>query len=114
MLPAPAQGAVGIETLAARDDVKALLGAIDDAETSSCVRAERALLAALGADCRSPVAALATCEGAGMRLRAEIYSEDGREHEAAEMRIAAPEEAGELARVLLARAGPALRAHFTG
>jgi hydroxymethylbilane synthase len=114
MLPAPAQGAVGIETLAARDDVKALLGAVDDPDTSLCVRTERALLAALGADCRSPVAALATWEGSGLRLRAEILSEDGREHEAGEMRIDAPEEAAALARALLERAGPALRAHFTG
>jgi hydroxymethylbilane synthase len=114
MLPAPAQGAVGIETLGARDDVKALLAAIDDPATSRCVRAERALLAGLGADCRSPVAALAVPEGEGLRLRAEILSEDGREHEAGEMRIDEPADAAALARALLARAGPALRAHFTG
>ena len=114
MLPAPAQGAVGIETLAARDDVKALLAAIDDGATSLCVRTERALLAALGADCRSPVAALATLEGGRLRLRAEILTEDGREREAGEVWIDAPEDAAALARALLGRAGPALRAHFTG
>jgi hydroxymethylbilane synthase len=114
MLPAPAQGAVGIEALAARGDVRALLAAIDDAETSECVRAERALLAALGADCRSPVAALATRVGSRLWLRAEILSEDGRECEAGEMWLEAPADACRLARDLLDRAGPALKALFTG
>ncbi|PTQ13394.1 hydroxymethylbilane synthase [Sphingomonas oleivorans] len=114
MLPAPAQGAVGIETLAAREDVRAALAAIDDACTSACVRAERALLAALGADCRAPVAALALREGDMIRLRAEILREDGRSFEAGEARFAvdALEAAAELARDLLARAEPDLRAHF--
>jgi len=114
MLPAPAQGAVGIETLAARDDVKTLLAAIDDADTSLCVRTERALLAALGADCRSPVAALAVRDGQGLWLRAEILREDGREHEAGEARISRSKDAAALARTLLDRASPTLRAHFTG
>ena len=59
MLPAPAQGAVGIECRA--DDVKTadLLAAIDHAGTSRAVRCERAFLAALDATCHSPVAALA-------------------------------------------------------
>jgi hydroxymethylbilane synthase len=114
MLPAPAQGAVGIETLAARDDVKTLLAAIDDADTSLCVRTERTLLAALGADCRSPVAALAVRDGPGLWLRAEILSEDGREHEQGDIRIDTPEGAADLAHSLLDRASPLLRAHFTG
>ena len=114
MLPAPAQGAVGVEALAARRELHALLAAIDDAETSSCVLAERALLAALGADCRSPVAALATRAGNRLWLRAEIYSEDGRECEAGEMWLDTPADARHLARYLLDRAGPALKALFTG
>ena len=114
MLPAPAQGAVGIEALAARDDVRALLAAIDDGETSQCVRTERALLAALGADCRSPVAALATRVGKRLWLRAEILSEDGRECEAGEMWLDSTADARHLARDLLGRAGPALTALFTG
>jgi hydroxymethylbilane synthase len=116
MLPAPAQGAVGIETLAQRGDIRALLAAIDHAPTSACVRAERALLAALGGDCRSPVAALAICDGDQIFLRAEILSEDGSACEQGEIRFAAnaPEQAGVLARALLARASPALQAHFSG
>lgn len=116
MLPAPAQGAVGIETLADREDVRLLLAAIDHRETSMAVMAERAFLAALGADCRSPVAALAARDGVGWRLRAEILSGDGTLYEADNTVIAGDHvaAAGALARTLLDRADPALRALFAG
>lgn len=77
MLPAAAQGAVGID---ARDDDKAmqeLLAAIDHKDTHDAVAVERAFILGLGGDCHSPVAALATCDGAMIRLRMELYSEDG-------------------------------------
>ncbi len=80
LLPAPAQGAVGIEARADDAPARALLAAIDHAETHGCVSAERALLAALRADCHSPVAALARIEGAILSLEAELLSEDGSEH----------------------------------
>jgi hydroxymethylbilane synthase len=118
MLPAPAQGAVGVEALATRADVLAGMAAIDDPATRRCVMAERAFLAALGADCHSPVAALATLAGAGrgadLALRAEIFSEDGGLHVATSGTIADPEEAAGLAHDLLARAPGALAALFTG
>src|SRR3546814_610199 len=44
MLPAPAQGAVGIETLAENASIRHLLAVIDDSDTSDCVRSERAFL----------------------------------------------------------------------
>ena len=112
MLPAPAQGAVGIETLAARNDMRALLDAIDDGQTHACVRAERALLAALGADCRSPVAALAVRSGAGLHLRAEILTEDGSECRSGEAMLLQTGDAEALARRLLDGASPRLRALF--
>jgi hydroxymethylbilane synthase len=114
LLPAPAQGAVGIETLAANAGVRAAIAAIDHAPTSKCVLAERALLAALGADCRSPVAALAIEEAGGLHLRAEIISEDGAECVAGEAWLIGGDRtpAAVLARDLLARASPALRALF--
>ncbi|ABQ68296.1 porphobilinogen deaminase [Rhizorhabdus wittichii RW1] len=114
MLPAPAQAAVGIETLAERTDVRALLGAIDDAPTNASVSAERALLAALGADCRSPVAALAVRSGAGLLLRAEIMTEDGSEHRSGEAMLFETGDAAALAHRLLDGASPRLRALFTG
>jgi hydroxymethylbilane synthase len=114
MLPAPAQGAVGIETRRDDAEVRAWLAAIDDAATSTCVRAERALLARLGADCRSPVAALAMPAEGGLRLRAQILSPDGRDSEEGEALIGEPSEAAVLAMQLLGRASGELRAHFGG
>lgn len=109
MLPAPAQGAIGIETLAGNDRVRDLLSAIDHPETSRCVRAERALLAGLRADCRSPVAALATVADGALHMRAEILAEDGSE--------CVSGDGGDpcaLAQALLRRASPTLRALFGG
>ncbi|HEV7659026.1 MAG TPA: hydroxymethylbilane synthase [Allosphingosinicella sp.] len=102
LLPAPAQGAIGVEILAGRDDLRALLSAIDHGPTSEAVAAERAFLAFLGGDCHSAVAARAS----GALVKAEILSADGREVQAGEGEPAA------LARDLLARASPALRAMF--
>ena len=102
LLPAPAQGAIGVEIRADRDDLRALLSAIDHGPTHAAVKAERAFLAALGGDCHSAVAALAR-DGV---LRAEILSSDGSEVQAGEG------EPAELAGRLLAAASPALRSTF--
>jgi hydroxymethylbilane synthase len=107
MVPAPAQGAVGIE--ARTDDVRmrGLLAAIGDEATLRCVTAERALLAALSADCHSPVAALATAQGEGVWLRAELLAEDGSAQVAGE-----GDDPAALAAALLARAPPSIRRLF--
>ena len=115
MLPAVAQGAVGIECRADDGRTRALLASIDDAMTSRCVRAERALLAGLGGSCHSPIAAHAMAEGTDLRLRAQILSEDGAEQVSDEALLPAddPHEAAvALAERMLARASPALRALF--
>ena len=112
MLPAPAQGAIGIETLAANGEMRALLAAIDHTATSSCVLTERALLEGLHADCRSPVAALAHVRDSKIFLRAEILSADGSERVTGELPDANPDAARALAADLLGRASPSLRALF--
>ncbi|HEX8300925.1 hydroxymethylbilane synthase [Sphingomonas sp.] len=114
MLPAPAQGAVGIEVRADDAAAHAMVGAIDHPESHRCILAERALLAALRADCHSPVAALAVIEGAILTLTAELFTEDGAEHvhgalEGAPLDFALP---AALARDLLERAPPAVRRLF--
>lgn len=116
MLPAPSQGAVGIECLAEREDIRALIATIDHAPTSLCVRAERALLDRLGADCRAPVAALAQFDGDDIRLRAEIIAMDGSLSESGQIRIVPGDDAPvrALAETLLDRAPPPLRALFAG
>ncbi len=116
MLPAPAQGAVGIECRADDSHAQTLLAAIDDPITHRCVLAERGLLAALKADCHSPVAALAVIEGAILTIRAELLSEDGSDHVAGQIE-GAPLDAGvpaALAADLLARAPESVRRLFDG
>jgi hydroxymethylbilane synthase len=78
MLPAPGQGALGIECLAARADVLALLAPLADRATSACVRAERAVSRALGGSCTLPLAAFGEISSGGLRLRALVASADGR------------------------------------
>ena len=116
MLPAPAQGAVGIETRA--DDARAIaiVGAIDHLATRTCVLAERAVLAALQADCHSPVAALASLSGDTLTLRAELLAEDGSDGVAGLITGAVGDTAmpARLAQDLLDRASPAIRALFAG
>ncbi len=107
MLPAPAQGAIGIEMRAGDARVASALAAINHAPTFACVMAERAFLATLTADCHSPVAALARMEDGQLRLRGEILTEDGRMHEQGES-----DDPVALARQLLDRAAPELRAVF--
>ena len=80
MLPAAAQAAIGIEIRAGDARVAELLAAIDDAPTAARVTAERAVLAALGGSCRTPIAAHAEIDARGaMHLRAMIIRPDGSE-----------------------------------
>jgi hydroxymethylbilane synthase len=113
MLPAPAQGAVGVEVRAADARARDLVAAIDHLDTHACVLAERAFLAGLGADCHSPVAALASLSGETLRLRASLLAEDGSDalHGAGEG--TGPEVGTLLAADLLARAPPAIRHLFS-
>lgn len=114
LLPAPAQGAIGIETLAGNAPVEAIIAAIDDRPTHQAVSAERAFLAALGGDCRSAIAAHAQCHGDRIRLQAEILASDGSEVRAGETEFPAGTTgaAEALAHRLLAAASPVLRAMF--
>ena len=114
MLPAPAQGAVGIEARAADDATIGLLAAIDHRPTHLCVLVERALLAALSADCHSPVAALAVLEGDTLFVRAELFAEDGSAHVGGTTRGAVDDGtlAERLAADLLARAPDSVRRLF--
>jgi len=114
MLPAVAQGAVGIECRADDSRALALLGAISHLPTLRCVLAERALLLALGGSCHSPIAALAREEGADIRLKAQILTEDGGEQLQDEALLpgGSTEAAMALGKSLLDRASPALRALF--
>lgn len=114
LLPAASQGAIGIECRSDDDRVRALIAAIDHAPTHSAVAAERAFLAALGGDCRSPVAAYAYFrEDGSLRLDAEIFSDDGAEHATGHALVTGAGEAEALAHRLLDEAPEAVRRLFS-
>ena len=113
LLPAASQGAIGIECRADDAAVSVLLARIDHAPTHLAVAAERAFLAALGGDCRSPVAAHAHwLDDGALRLDAEIFSEDGADHAAGHVIVSDPGAAEALARRLLREAPEAVRRLF--
>ena len=114
-LPAPGQGAIALECRADDAATRALLAAIDHAPSHTALRAERALLAALGGNCHSPVAVLTTPDGPALILRAALFSPDGAERVEASARIAPRDETvpARLAATLLAQAPAAITAHFT-
>lgn len=77
-LPAPGQGALGIECLAGRADVLSLLEALNHSATARCVQVERSVSRALGGSCTVPLGAYAEETTSGLRLRALVASLDGR------------------------------------
>ena len=77
MLPAAAQGVLGIECLQDRADLRSLLAQLDDAATKTTTLAERAVARALQASCQSPVASYATLAGEEINLQALVASADG-------------------------------------
>ncbi|MCG7520299.1 hydroxymethylbilane synthase [Ruegeria sp. Ofav3-42] len=79
MLPAIAQGTIGIERRSDDSRAAGLLAAIHHAETGQRLAAERALLAALDGSCETPIAGLAEISGGQMRLRGEVLRPDGSE-----------------------------------
>ena len=78
LLPAPGQGALGIECLASSHQVLELLKPLGDSATAACVRAERAVSRGLGGSCTIPLAAYAEEKGGRLRLRALVASPDGK------------------------------------
>jgi hydroxymethylbilane synthase len=106
-LPAPGQGALGIECLASRKDVVELLAPLAHAGVTACVRAERAVSRAFGGSCTIPLGAFAELEGNRLRLRALVAAADGRRVARADVAGDArqPEALGELAAEDLRRQG---------
>lgn len=68
MLPAVAQGAIGLEVRRDDDRIRGIVAPLDDAQTTLRVEAERALLAALDGSCHTPIGGLATLDEEGARL----------------------------------------------
>ena len=77
MLPAAAQGVVGIECLEHRNDLLDILGRLEDGLTKITTIAERTVARRLQATCQSPVASYATINGTDLSLRAIVAAPDG-------------------------------------
>lgn len=108
LLPAAAQGAIGIEIRA--DDARTAerVAGLDHQPTHIAIVAERAFLDTLDGSCRTPIAALATLSAGRLQFRGEVLSPDGKRHVAV-AREAAAQEAHRLGAdagaEILARAG---------
>lgn len=109
MLPAVAQGAIGIERRGDDTRVADMLTAIHDSETGLRLAAERAFLTALDGSCETPIAGLAELSGGNLRLRGEVLRPDGSESIADDQSCPVGDGAAlgrEMAYKLLAQAGP--------
>ena len=114
MLPAPSQGAIGIEVRSDDRHMRQILRKVSHTETFREVTAERVFLKALRADCHSPVAALARFAGNNASMQAEILLPDGTERIADRIEfdhgdVAAPKR---LAQKLLVQASDELKSVF--
>lgn len=107
MLPAVAQGCIGVERRSDDARIAALLAPIADHDSALRVAAERAFLAELDGSCQTPIAGLAVLEGETLWLRGEILRPDGSEVIAGERRglvADGPAMGADLARELRTRA----------
>lgn len=110
VMPAPGQGALGIEIRARDAKTRQALEPLHDAASAAAVAAERALLAGLGGGCQAPVAAWVGTDGAnGKRLYGRVTERDGAVQLTASIDLdgTAPERAGEAVARLLEREGAA-------
>ncbi|MFL6765127.1 MAG: hydroxymethylbilane synthase [Sphingomicrobium sp.] len=77
ILPAPGQAVIGMECRTNDTRTQSVLSTVNNGITYSCVMAERAFARALGGTCHSPVAAFCVLEDGDLRMRAQLFSEDG-------------------------------------
>ena len=77
MLPAPAQGAIGIEIRQSDTECAQAVASLNHAPTQVAIAAERAFLRALDGSCRTPIAALAEMHEGQFYFRGEVLATDG-------------------------------------
>jgi len=77
ILPAVAQGAIGIERHMDNTRIHDMLAAIADQDTATRLASERAFLKALDGSCQTPIAGLATLDGEKLTLQGQILRTDG-------------------------------------
>ena len=77
LLPAPAQGALALQTRSEDHELRAALAAVDHVDTRVSVEAERALLRRIGGGCLAPLGALGEVDAGMLRLRAAFEDRTG-------------------------------------
>jgi len=87
MLPAPGQGALGIEICADDEFAAQVVGALNNPAAQAACTAERAFLRAFGGGCRAPIAALGTVHGSTLHLDGLIASADALQYYRAQMEV---------------------------
>ena len=114
LLPAPGQAVIGIECRTNDTRTQSVLTTVSNQITYDCVMAERAFTRALGATCASPVAAFCVLEDGDLHMRAQIFSEDGKDmvEQRAVFDCDEVEASAELARDMLAKAPDSIRRLF--
>lgn len=114
MLPAPGQGAIGVECRSDDDELLSLLGRINHQDAFDCVSIERSFTRALGATCASPVAAFARMSEGEVLFQAQILSADGRQSLSQQRRMERKDlDSGALlAREMLSGAPPSITSLF--
>ena len=114
LLPSPGQAVIGMECRTNDTRTQSVLTSVNNQITYDCVMAEREFTRALGATCASPVAAFCVLEDGDLRMRAQLYSEDGKEmiEDRAVFDCSDKGSPAELARKLLAGAPETIRSLF--
>jgi hydroxymethylbilane synthase len=114
ILPAPGQAVIGVECRTNDTRTQSVLTTVNNQITYDCVMAEREFTRALGATCASPVAAFCVLEDGDLRMRAQIFSEDGREmvEQRAVFDCGDRKTPASLAREMLAQAPESIRSLF--
>jgi hydroxymethylbilane synthase len=115
MLPAPGQAVIGMECRTNDTRTQSVLSTVSNEITYNCIMAERAFTRALGATCHSPVAAFCAFDDGDLRMRAQLFSEDGADmvEERAIFDCGDYEPAEALAEKLLGAAPESIRRLFT-
>jgi hydroxymethylbilane synthase len=116
ILPAPGQAVIGVECRTNDTRCQSVLSTINNQITYWCVMAEREFTRALGATCASPVAAFCVLEDGDLRMRAQLFSSDGKDMVAqrAVFDCGDNKAPARLARDLLAAAPESIRSLFEG
>ena len=78
ILPAVGQGIIAVQCRK-EDNIRSLIKRINDSDTSLCAIAERKMLQTIGGDCDTAIGGLAEIKNKNLKLRAQLFSDNGKE-----------------------------------